>query len=519
MSPGGRINRYNEITMPNWLRGRPALLISSVALPPLGLILLWLRPIRWYTKIAGSLAIAAILVAHLVYVFGMRVELGGGGMSPIFSFGTPERHFDRLEESRASQQAEPSATASTASPAATSTPATTEATPTAGKPLPWWTDFRGPGRDGVYPGEILTVWPEAGLERLWKQPVGGGYASFVFGEGRAFTIEQRRQNEAVAAYDVRTGRELWTHSYPALFQETMGGEGPRATPTYHEGLVYSLGATGEMRVLDARTGSVKWAKNIIAESGASNIQWGMSGSPLIVDDKVIVQPGGPAGKSVVAYDKLTGQPVWHSLDDRQAYTSPMLVTLAGNRQILTVTATRVAGLAVEDGKLLWDFPWTTQFDINSSQPIVTGGNRFLISAGYGHGAALVEVKSDGESYVAKALWQNTRLKNRFNSSVLYEGHVYGLDENILACIRVSDGALMWKGGRYGYGQLLLAGGHLVVITESGELALVKATPQSHIEVARFDAIEGKTWNVPAIENGLLLVRNAREMACFRIGKL
>jgi outer membrane protein assembly factor BamB len=506
--------------MPNWLRGRTALLISGIVVPPVGLILLWLRPIRWYTKIAGSLGILTLLGAHLVCVFGLRVELAGSGMRPIFTFGTPERHYARLEESRVIHKQEAPQTEAQTAPASAENSSLTAApaTPAAPKPKAWWTDFRGPARDGVYPGEILTEWPDAGLERLWKQPVGGGYASFVFGEGRAFTIEQRRENEVVAAYDLRTGREWWTHSYRALFQENLGGDGPRATPTYHDGLVYSLGATGEMRVLDARTGAVKWSKNIVTENGGSNIQWGMCGSPLIVDGKVIVQPGGPSGKSIVAYDKETGKLIWGSLDDRQAYTSPMLVTLAGKRQILTVTATRAVGLTVEDGKPLWEYPWTTEFDINSAQPIVIGENRFLISAGYGHGAALVEVTPAGGAYKAKTIWQNTRLKNRFNSSVLYEGHVYGLDENILACVRVSDGALMWKGGRYGYGQVLLASGHLVVITESGELALVKATPQSHIEVAKFDAIDGKTWNVPAIENGMLLVRNAREMACFRIGK-
>jgi outer membrane protein assembly factor BamB len=281
-------------------------------------------------------------------------------------------------------------------------------------------------------------------------------------------------------------------------------------------MLYALGATGELFCFDAATGRVRWSKNILADNGAANLQWGMAAAPLIVDDKVIVQPGGPNGRSVVAYHKLTGERVWSALDDKQAYTSPMLVTLAGRRQILTVSAKRVKGLDPRDGALLWDYPWATQYDINASQPIVVDANRFFISAGYGHGAALVEVSAAGNRFQTRTVWENIRMKNKFNSSVLHEGHVYGLDEAILACVDVNTGELKWKGGRYGYGQLLLASGHLVVITESGEVVLLKATPESHQELARFQAIRGKTWNVPAIDNGRLFVRNIAEMAAYRI---
>ncbi|HYG81256.1 MAG TPA: PQQ-binding-like beta-propeller repeat protein, partial [Pyrinomonadaceae bacterium] len=380
----------------------------------------------------------------------------------------------------------------------------------------YWTDFRGPNRDGRY--EELTVrasWPANGLPRLWKQPVGGGYASFVVGEGRAFTIEQRRAQEVVAAYDVETGRELWKHGWDAEFRESMGGDGPRATPTWHGGRVYALGAAGELRCLDAKTGRLIWNRNILKDNGAENLQWGMSASPLIVDDKVVVLPGGRSGKSVVAYNRLTGAPVWRALDDEASYTSPMLVTLAGRRQILVVTASRVVGLT-EDGALLWEHPWSNSYSINVSQPIVAGPNRFFISAGYGKGAALIEVTGSGKSFAARTVWENNSMKNKFNSSVLHNGYVYGLDEGILTCVDVATGERKWKGGRYGYGQLLLAGDHLIVITESGELVLVRAAPDQHTEVAKFQALEGKTWNVPAISNNRLLVRNQTEMAAYNL---
>ncbi|MBS1830852.1 MAG: PQQ-like beta-propeller repeat protein [Acidobacteria bacterium] len=458
----------------------------------------------WLKKIALALLIVILAIGGLYATGLLRFELAGSGSNVFFSFGSKESQIEKLEASRGQQ---PPAPAPTPEPVPAPAAPKTEAPPA---PSSYWTDFRGPNRDGIAAEKsILTNWP---LKPIWKQPIGGGYASFVFGEGRAYTIEQRRDKEFIAAYDVKTGKELWTHSYPANFQESMGGDGPRATPTYHSGRLYSMGATGEMRALDAKTGKVIWSKNILSENNASNLTWGMCAAPLIVDNMVIAQPGGSNSNSVVAYDKETGKKIWGSLDDQQAYTSPMLVTLDGKRQILTVTAKRAVGLEPESGKLLWDYPWTTQYDVNASQPILVGGNQILLTAGYGHGAGLITVANEK----ATKVWENNRMKNRFNSSIQFEGHIYGLDESIFSCVRISDGEQMWKAGRYGYGQVIMAGGHLIVVTEQGELVLVKPSPKELVEVARFEAISGKTWNVPAIDQGILIVRNAAEMAAFRI---
>jgi outer membrane protein assembly factor BamB len=338
------------------------------------------------------------------------------------------------------------------------------------------------------------------------------------GEGRAYTIEQRREREAITAYDVKTGRELWAFTYAARFDEILGGLGPRATPVYHEGLVYSLGANGDLYCLLAETGKPKWSKNILADNGAKNIHWAMSGSPLIIDEKVIVTPGGPDGKSIVAYNRLTGEPIWHSLNDRAGYTSPILATLAGRAQIVWISGERALGITVEGGQQLWEFPFPAMNDMNCSQPVVVDDAHVLLSSAMGPGAALLEIAKTGDTYAARPIWQNNRMKNKFSSSVLYQGYIYGLDEAILACIDAKTGELKWKGGRYGFGQLLLARSHLVVLTEQGDVVLVRATPEGHQELARFSAIEGRTWNIPAIDNGLLLVRNSAEMACFRLGK-
>ena len=481
--------------------------------------------------LALAVAVFALAVAGL-YAAGFRVAFDGG-MRPRFVSRRP--NYDALEADRARQReravnqapapiqtpapvdrgAEKSApvTTSPAEPSAASTAAPGGSHSRRG----YWPDFRGPRRDGRYDETpIRTDWPSGGLPQLWKQPIGLGYASFVVADGRAFTIEQRRQQEVVAAYDVDTGRELWTHGWPGEFVETLGGDGPRATPTYHEGRIFALGALGELQCLDARTGALVWRRNILTDNDAPNLQWGMSGAPLIVDDKVVVLPGGAGGKSVVAYHKATGEPVWKSLDDPQAYTSPMLVTLGGVRQILVVSALRAAGLTVDEGRLLWDYPWVTQMAISVAQPLLLGHDRVFLSAAYGHGAAAVEVTRTGDAFSSRTIWENNRMKNKFTSSVLRDGYIYGLDESILACVDAATGELKWKGGRYGYGQVLLAGDHLLVLTEDGDVALVKAAPDRFEQTARFPAISGKTWNHPVITDGRLLVRNLREMAAFDI---
>ena len=489
----------------NWIWSRTSLLLAAILVPPVGLILLWLRPAgRIIIRLLGTLAIVVLSVSYLFIFFDLRFEVDGTGMRPIVSFGTTESRYSELEQHRVRQINEPSIAEAT------------DLTPRKAEHR-YWTQFRGPNMDGHYNEmDILTSWPAEGLPLLWRQPVGGGYASFAIADGRAFTIEQRRHKEVVAAYELDTGREIWTYSWEAEFRETMGGNGPRATPTWHEGRVYALGATGELRVLDAQTGDLFWGVNILADNGAENLQWGMVASPLIVDEMVIALPGGSPGSSVAAYHKLTGEPIWKSLDDRQAYTSPMLVNLAGVRQILVVSRERIMGLRPEDGSFLWGYPWSIDNGVNVAQPVIMNESRVFISTGYGRGAAVFELRRGESGFSAHTVWENTRMKNKFTSSVLHDGYIYGLDEAILACIDPQTGERMWKGGRYGYGQVLAASGHLIVSTERGELVLVEATPESHREVARFAAIQGKTWNHPAIADGVILVRNAKEMAAYAV---
>ncbi len=477
-------------------------------------MLLWRsKEVRLRRKILGTIYIpifsilyVAAIVCFLYFELGIDVVEWRGGYLPAITFSKTLPDYTRLESSRAHQ---PKIAASTNH-----------------FPKPYWTNFRGPNRDGVYAqSAISTNWPKEGLPKIWRQPVGGGYASFAVAEGRAYTIEQRREDEVVTAYDVQSGREVWAHKWQAKFEEPIGGEGPRATPTYDEGKIYALGGRGEFRCLDAASGKTIWKHDIIVENGGEVLTYGIAASPLIVDDKVIVTAGGSNKKSVIAYNKETGALLWHVLDDKQSYTSPVITTLAGKRQILNVSFTRVMGLDPSDGKLLWQYPWHVGNEQTPiAQPIIVATNRIVMSAGYATGCMEIELTSTGNELAPQMLWKNKNLKNKFTSSIYWNGFIYGLDEDILTCLDANTGERKWKDGRYGYGQVLLTvnpqshDAQLIVLSGSGELALVKADPNAFEELARFQAIEGKTWNYPAIADGRIFVRNAVEMACYDLSE-
>jgi outer membrane protein assembly factor BamB len=488
--------------------------------------------IRRILKAAALTLVALIAVGGTLYLFGLRIVLDGGGTPHLRFLESADTQAERLARHREAQRNQPALPPPAPAPPpppdsdSGAPPDLSPEGPTPRPPIPdgsngpvYWTDFRGPNRDGHYRERpIRTDWPAGGLKPMWKQPVGGGYASFAIARGRAFTIEQRGSDEVIAAYDVGTGRELWTTRWQAHFQEYMGGDGPRATPTWAHGRVYAVGALGELRAVDDATGRTHWRTNILDDHGAVNLPWGMSGSPLIVDNAVVVIPGGRNGASIAAYDTNSGGRLWAAQSDLQAYSSPMLVTLAGVRQIVVFSASRLMGITPDRGELLWEFPWKTQFDVHASQPLVLGDNRLFLSSGYGTGAAVIELSQEAGRFSVREVWRNIRMKNQFTSSLLHEGFIYGLDESILACVDAASGDLQWKGGRYGYGQTMLASGHIIVLTEDGDMALVRATPARHEEIVRFPVLEGKTWNHPAISDGILLVRNLAEMAAFDLRK-
>ncbi|HLN31004.1 MAG TPA: PQQ-binding-like beta-propeller repeat protein [Gemmataceae bacterium] len=396
-------------------------------------------------------------------------------------------------------------------------PAAPPSTPTAAKTVANWPGFRGPDRDGIVRGEqIATDWSRSPPVELWRRPIGPGWSSFAVRGDLLYTQEQRGDDEVVACYNLTTGQPVWKHHDATRFWESNAGAGPRATPTLSNGHVYALGATGIVNALDAADGAVVWSRNAASDNGVKIPGWGFAGSPLVVDDVVIVATSG----RLVAYDLATGDLRWLGPAGGGGYSSPHLVTIDGVKQILLLNGDGAISVAPASGTQLWTYLWDSDGIV---QPALTADGDVLIGTGSGMGGAgtgvrRIAVTHGPDGWAALERWTSAGLKPYFNDFVVHKDHAFGFDGSLLACIDLVDGKRKWKGGRYGHGQLILLPDQdlLLVLSEKGELALVAASPDQFRELARFPAIEGKTWNHPVLVGDVLLARNGQEMVAFRL---
>lgn len=488
---------------PDWMR---RFLLCFVAVPATGLALLvWWLFFCGLTVRARLIGLAAAAGALALLCGLVRFDGLEGDMHPRWAFRWQQPAEQRAEEffARATDKA---ASAASAHSAWTITPAD-------------WPEFRGHGRQGIVrAGSIRRDWAAVPPKLVWKHPVGPGWSSLVIVGDFVFTQEQRGGEEVVVCYHAETGGQVWVHADTVRFEEWQGGPGPRATPTLAGGRLFSLGATGILNCLDPATGKRHWTRNILDDAAASNLEWGMCASPLVFEQLVIVNPGGGNGKSVIAYDADRGDIRWAAGSRTAGYAAPRVELLGDVPQVLVFGGDGLAGHDPRSGKELWFREWTNSPRVNAAQPLALDGGRLFFSSGYGVGGMLLEVARDDGGWVTKDLWpQSSRdLKLKFNDGVSFNGHIYGLDEGILACIDSATGKRVWKRGRYGYGQLLLIEDLLVILAENGDLALVQATPTEFNELARVPALQGTTWNHPAFARGRLYVRNGREAACFDV---
>jgi outer membrane protein assembly factor BamB len=484
-----------------WLRGQGDVAFQRRNLQTLGvglgaaaaLLFWWLGfsrvPWRMRLGLLGAVGTAGILLGSLLRIRGVTGDLVPI-LEPRWARSSPMTEVSSPGDSKTSDLA---------------------LLPAQGRPD--YSQFLGPLRTATLNGPRLdSDWPKDPPRVIWRQAIGAAWSGFAIVGGRAFTQEQRGQDECVTCYDPTNGRLLWIHTDAARYFTTLAGEGPRCTPTVVSNRVYALGATGILNCLDLESGSVVWQRVITTDARAGVPEWGFSGSPLVHQGLVVVNAGGGDGRSQLAYDGDTGELVWSSGNAPISYGSPFLTELGAQTQILTFNARRITAYEPSTGHVLWEHPWPGSFP-RVANPVVVGTNRVLFSSGYGVGSELIEIERQADSsWITRSVWKSKRMKAKFANLVMRDGFLYGLDDGILACLDLADGSQRWKEGRYGHGQGLLVNDLFLLMAESGDLVLLRPAPQGPNELHRFTVFSDKSWNPIALAGDLLLVRNDQEAA-------
>ncbi|MBN82627.1 MAG: hypothetical protein CMJ70_21045 [Planctomycetaceae bacterium] len=382
-----------------------------------------------------------------------------------------------------------------------------------------WTGFRGPRRDGkVADIRLQTDWQRHPPQQLWRREIGPGWSSFCVVDDRVFTQEQRGDSECVVCYHASSGELLWVHEDRARFWDAAGGAGPRATPSFFAGRLYTLGSTGILNCLAAGSGRLEWSVNISQTNQAPIPTWGFTGSPLVWKDLVVVCAGGNQQQSLIAYDRINGRRRWASGHIGAGYGSPHLATLHGVEQVIIIDDEGVSGYELLTGRGLWQFDLGGIPGDKTLQPCLLDQQSFLVGMGNGIGTRFLQCNRAGDNWRIEQRWLSKGLKPKFSDLLYHQGYIYGLDGKVLVCLAGDSGKRLWKGGRYGAGQLILLGNNLLVTAENGDLALVSAQPEKYQEHGRIKGLEGKTWNHPAYARGQLFVRNGREAVCYALSQ-
>lgn len=397
-----------------------------------------------------------------------------------------------------------------------------------------WPQWRGPNRDGVS-GEvgILKAWPPNGPKMLWRVPLGEGFSGISVSQGRVYTMFSKGDDEFVVCLDATDGREIWRFRSDSTYYEYEGGNGPRSTPTIDGDLLFAISAQGKLYALNAASGQEVWSHNLPRKFGSKMPRWGYSISPLVDGELLLVEIGGIREKSIVALNKNSGDVIWSSHEDKLGYSSPIAITVKGLRQIIFLTGTNLVSVSPTDGTIYWKYSWQTRgrfgYDVNAATPVFIPPDKVFISTGYGTGAAVLQlrafvspdddraatdqIKTNRGAVRIEEIWQSPIMENKLASSVLYENHLYGFDNSILKCIEANTGEEKWKSRGFGMGTVIIADGHLILLSGQGKLGLAEATPAGYREKASAKVLSGRCWTVPALANGKLYVRNLEEIVC------
>jgi outer membrane protein assembly factor BamB len=394
-----------------------------------------------------------------------------------------------------------------------------------GDPKLWWPQFLGPQRDGISRDKGLNFdWKKTPPKVLWKEPLGAAFSSLTIVGDRIYTMCKREQRDIVVCLDRATGKEKWAHDVaPSYIDQQKQGPGPRSTPTYHNGKLYCLFPMGELVCLSAADGKRIWTANQFKDTGAPNpagayYYWGVSLSPLVEGDLVIVQPGGTNNNSVAAYHKDSGKLVWTCGGDLPGYGSPIAVTIQGQRQVIMPTGESILGIEPAKGKVLWRYVFGNEFQATGATPVWTDGLLYM-SAAYGTGSVVLEITSKANKWTALAKWQDKKnLKTLFATAMVMDGYIYGCHGDLgafaLKCLDLKTGKIKWESRIQSRHSLLAVDGHLLCWSETGSLYLVEMQPKEYVLKAELpDLLRPRAWAAPAMADGMLYLRDQHDILC------
>lgn len=372
-----------------------------------------------------------------------------------------------------------------------------------------WPRYRGSAGDGrsIEKG-LASDWPEAGLPQRWSAELGAGYSGISVVDGQLFTMFAIGNDAFATALDAASGKQIWRTRIDKTFKNNFG-DGPRATPTVDDGLVYSVSSGGKLHALKAADGSVVWSKDYVRDYDSQRPEWGFANSPVVEGDLLVTDVGGGDGKLIVAFDKKSGEERWRVGNGRSGYSAPIAIEVGDVRQLVFFTAKKVVAVSPA-GKLLWEQSWETSYDVNATTPIFIAPDRLFISTGYDVGASMYRIAAEGLT----ELWKNREMRNKFQSSVYHDGHIYGFDEKALKCIDAETGASLWSTRGVGHGSLIFADGKLIALGDQGTLLMAEASPAEYREMGRAQIFEGKSWTVPTLASGRLYLRDEKQIVAF-----
>lgn len=389
-----------------------------------------------------------------------------------------------------------------------------------------WPQFLGPRRNGLSSETgLLDRWPTDGPKEIWRVPGGVGMSGLAISRDRVLTLVQREGKQWLIALEAKSGESVWQTPLAPAYSNPMGN-GPRATPAISGDQVFVFTGEGILSAHDFRDGKQTWSHHVVKELSGKEAEYGMACSPLVVGEQVIVTAGSPKG-TLVAFDTKSGKQLWTAGSDPAGYSSPALLNVGGRSQIVAFTGNSAFGVDPAKGSVLWRYPFKTNYECNIATPLEINGQVFL-SAGENHGSVLLALKPDSDNFTLSEVWDSfgpkSVLRNEWQTSMLLDGHLYGMDNvggagpvTHLTCIDAATGERKWQEARFGKGNLIAADGKLFITTMKGELVVARATSERYDELGRTTVLES-TRQAPALSNGRLFLRDDKEIVCLDVSK-